>query len=545
MEVPRLNRQTVLPEVGSAARFSPNAPQGLGPLAQGIDAATGDLAEVQARTRARDARAELLGLETSLVEWETKQIFDPASGAINKKGKDAMGLANQYLPEFDKFVEDNGKGIVDPRVAAAYAELAQGRKLNLGRSLARHEGEQREVYYDTETKAAADAMDARVARDPLNPEVVADAIARKRWSAADYAARKGLGDQASRDLELDAESGTHKAVISGLLGLGKYSDAAKYAASNKDRMNAGDLAAVDGPVREGMVRGESTRLSDELIAKHGAGGAALQAAKGIEDPDVRKATEANIRQQISDQNALRNQAEEAAADRAWDIVEKTGDWKQVPPDVWMTVPGPTRVAIRNNQDKRTRNVTDADGWRLIYDTRAMIATPEGRQKFVTDNLYETMFPHMAPGEFASMMQLQEKLRSNKASPDLWDGFQTSEQIVNSALSGMNINPKPKPKTAESERVTNFRRQVDDGIIRKQTETGHKATTAEIQAIVDELSITYAYDEHWYGDKPKYLFEADPATVMTPEEIKAATERLQYQGKPVSNYAILREFQGGK
>lgn len=536
LTVPTLDRRSVLPTTGPVGQVSEQAPDaGLQIAAQGLDRGLRDIAEVQALEQAKADRAELSGLEAKLTSWETNAVFDPQTGAMSKKGSAAFGLGQQYLPEYDKAAQELSSTIASPRVKAAFDALRLSRRGSLEQSLDRYESGQREAYYDSQSDASMAAFRQQVAVNPTDEATVANAKERTAWTINDVADRKGLSTEARQQALLAGESGINRQVITALVNSGSYAKASDYFNANRDQMNEADAAAVDGMVREGMVRSESTRLADELVARHGAGGGALAAAKGIEDPDVRKATESSIRQQISDQRIMINIAEEQASDRAWDIVEKNGgDWKDVPVEVWMTVPGPTREAIRNANE---RKATSPDGWEKYYELRSLASAPLTAPTFLGMNLMKEAFPYMAPQQAKELMDLQAGLRAGDAKAKSYvDGVQTEDQIVSGALNVMGIRNE-KGSTSAAKKASLFRRLVDTQTRDLERQQGRQATTEEVQKIVDDLQIKYTFNREWWTDKQVRSFEITLDDIPPDDRTKIETA-LKSHGLAVTADSII-------
>jgi hypothetical protein len=500
IDIPRAQRR-VLPQAGPATLVSTKPPVDIGAslaVGQAIGESVQVLNAVAARERGKAARAELVGLEANLASWETQAITD----ASQKQGKDALGITQQYLTDYDKASDEIANGITSPQVRAAFEEQRVARRTTFERGLLRHETAQKGVYFDGQTEAQVKAQQDWVAANPLDDEGRTKAIDRMEWALADKADRDGLSPEARDGLLKSGRSSIHRSAINGMISVGQYSAANQYYNKNKADMAAADIGAVDGVVREGMVRSESTRLADELVAQHGAA-AALKAAKGIEDPDVRKAAEDSIRRQISDASLLRNQAEEQAADRAWDIVEKNGgDWRQVPVDVWMTVPGSVRESIKNAGERKD---DDPVGMQKYYEIRSMLSAPSTQAVGLQMDLMKEAFPYMSTGLSKQLMDLQSGIRSGDAkSKNVVDGVQTEDQIVSGALRSMGMDPNEKSK-GKAQRVALFRRKVDERVRLIESQTQKPATTEAVQRVVDDLAIEQTFEGFFY-DKNKHAFE---------------------------------------
>lgn len=540
MEVPTLDRRRVLPQAGSSVRLPTQAPGvDTAELADATDSASRVLLAAQVRKDQENDAGELAGLSANITDWQTRTLYDPEKGVLNRKGKDAFGIQEEVLPAFDKHVGQVTQAITSPRVRATFERLAQDERSRVTRNLATHEQQQRVVYNDQQTAAMMLAQDNAVGANPLDAEGRLRAITLKQDAVRAKAARDGVAPEVLDQALLASESAVHKAAVVGMVATGSYSEAANYYTANRTRFTDEDARSVAAPVREGQVRALSQDKADEILAKHGAGAGALKAAREIEDADVRKAVEYTVRQTISDANMLRNQAEEQASDRAWDIYEKTGDWRQVPADVWMTVPGPTREAIRNSDERKS---TDTAGWQTYYELRSLASSPETAALFLQKNLMVDAFPHMAPQQAKELMDLQAALRAGDAKAQgTTQGFLTMDDHVNNAIIDMGLDPNEKDG-AKAQRVVDFKNKANAEVRALEQNTGRRATPDDVKKITDRLTIEQAFERPWYlPDKTVRAFEA-PENEVPAAEVPKIKEALLRSGRKATPEAILELYQ---
>lgn len=540
MEVPVYERRRVLPDPVTA-RVPDRAPaMGTEALAQGLSSATGTLANVQAKEGARLARAELASLEVKLNEAELRLIHDPQTGARSRKGRDALGLADQYLPQFDAEAKALRDSVANPMVRQGFEELIAGRRTRLAEGLATYSAGEAEKYYDTESKAQLESFVNLAVANAGDAKAVDEALGRVRWHIGEWAASKGLGDEARKLAIADAESKVYRGQIEALVASGRYTQASEVFTRVGSGMTATDRAAVDGAVRTGMVRSESRRLADEIIGRGGGVTAWRSAVKGIEDPDVRAQVKDYVDEEWSDREAVRQQAERDAVNAAGDFIDRG---EEVPANVWAAVPGSSKNALRNVERARKRGediATEPEAYEEIY--RGLMSTdPKVRAEWINKPLRQYWDRLDATDrEFFTKLQVAQ---GNPGSPEnrkLLAGTLTRERIVSDALTGLRMGAEDaRTSRTKREEAGRFRREVDRRVVDLQVQMGREATTEEVQRIVDDMAITVTIPGTWTDDE-KPLYQLEVGDVPDGERRKIE-DSLQAAGRAVTDDNVLAVY----
>lgn len=536
MKVPRLERAT-LPSAGPSVQLAAQAPgQPVIEAADDIQRTAGTLAVIEDRQRKQRNRVELAGLEARMVDAQTKLTI----GAQERRGRDAFGVTESTLAEFDKQAEEIGKDITDADLRTAYQALTLNNRSALNRGLATHESEQRTAYEDETTKAQLSSMDNLAATDPSR---AAYAMERKRWAIKDMGARKGLPTEAVDAALLESDSTVHRSVVKGMLNAGRYAGAKDYLEANRAGMTAADIEGVEAAVREGSVRAESQEIADGITAKHKGMAAALEATTTIKDPDVRAASRTLVRQFFADQQAARALAEEQATDAAWDIAERTGDVNKIPVDVWMSTPGPSRSSIRSYLEAKASGRDIKTDFSVYYEAKqAAVEDPAEFAKLDLRNL----FPALGDTERKELINLQADIRQNGSGAELLGGLQTETDIVNGALASIGIDPTAKEGSDDATKALNFRRQVSSAIRAIEATTKKRASRQDVEQMVDKmvLETVIPYSGFIFGDDKKALWEVTPEDIR-PEERRRIEDALRSRKQPVTEEAVWNLFLLGR
>ena len=155
--VPRISEDRIKTEPLPTVRRTVSATEetfGGGPAAARTAAATQDVIQrglsiVESEFHKAN---ELKALEASqkLSAEENRLLYDPTNGAFNKKGKDAFGLPDQVLGEYDKSVGAIEKELTNNEQRVAFKRQSIAHRVSIDNQVQRHVAAQIQDY-DAET----------------------------------------------------------------------------------------------------------------------------------------------------------------------------------------------------------------------------------------------------------------------------------------------------------------------------------------------------------------------------------------------------------
>lgn len=490
--VPQLNGgvgQAALP----GARVSTDAPReafggggvdlgsALEPVSRGLSAID---QVVQAEKRKADDSVTTESWK-KMVEHRNKLLYDPKDGVMTKRGKDALGVVDDYGGRFRKGLDEIEKDLSNDDQRQMFRRMRMKEEVEFGEQLQRH------TFQESQKFAAETATSAiEVARNDaiLNyqrPGKVAESIKMARAQVARLAEAGGHSPEWQEASAAEATSKIHAGVISRMLAAGQDLQASEYYKANKEGVRGEDAIAIEKTLEEGSLRGESQRRSDALLTKHETMADALAAAKGIKDPRVRDAVTTRIKDEFSTRDAARRADGEKRFLDAANVIESTKDPRQVAPDVWATFSVSERNALESRARQLREGIPPVTDWGKYYELKSLASAELTRQQFLQTNLIE-LRPVMADAELKELIGLQTELR--RGDTKTIDGYRTDSQIVNDALNEAGIDPSPKPGSTHAEKVNLFRRQVDERLAQIARQTGKKPSNADVQSVVDDLMV---------------------------------------------------------
>ena len=483
------------------------------------------------------------------VELRNQLFWDPQNGAMARKGKDAFGVVDEFEEKFKAGADEIEASLHNEDQRALYRKIRIREGSELNTTLQKHLFTEAKAFDEQTIKSGVETARNDAVLNYMDPGRIERNIEMQRTLLLSFAERNGIdpNSDAAKVMLQEATSKTHMAVVSRMLTNDQDLLAQDYFKKNRDSFATSDLVAMEKVVEEGSLRGESQRQTDALMKKGLTMTQALEEAKKIEEPRVRDA----VSDRLKTEYAARKNAEDLDREKRFqeiaNVAEQSQSRDQVPLDQWLSLSLSERNAIDGRIKQLRQGIEPATDWSEYYNLKTLASVPETQGDFLKTNLflYRTK---MADAEFKELVSLQTSIRNKdgKADSEL-NGFRTHSQIVNDTLNEIDIDPSPKPGTSQAEQVNLFRRKVDEQILLHQDRTGRKATTEEVQGIVDRLATRVITDRGFFWDTKKRAFEVpagefeiDPDDIPRAERLKIE-DALRRNKRPVNDQNILKLY----
>lgn len=480
---------------------------------------------------------------TKTVSLRNSLIYDPKTGAMNRKGKDALGVSEEYGAQFNVGADEIEASLTNDDQKAFYKKIRAQEARDLEGNLTRHTFQQTQVYDEDTTKASLVTAREDAVMNYQDPSKIAQNLAMQKSIITAHASRNGLPPEVVAQHLRDAESKTHEAVINRMLANGQDLAASDYYKQVKPVILGSDATQLEKHLEEGTLRGSSQRSALKIVNEYQDLNSALAQVDKIKDPKVQDATRERVKHRFQEKETALHMANEHAFHSAYAIAEQTKNKDSIPPALWSSMSPQQKSAVDSYLSKD--NV--ATDWNVYYNLSQMAASPELREKFLKTDLM--MHRHqLADAEFKHFAQAQAEAR--KGDNKLLDGIRTDAQIVNQAMLDAGIDPTPKKGSSDAKKSSQLWRQVDEQAKELQQRTGRKATNEEVQGIVDSLMIKGITQKGFLWDTKKRLFELEPNVdkkfEINIKDIPAKDRRdieagLNSKGFQVTNESILRVY----
>lgn len=160
--------------------------------------------------------ARLMEAQRDLDAMELELLNDPEKGAFATQGKDAMGVHQRVLPEYDRRAgEITGK--LPPVLQAKFTEYLGRRRGAATEQLMRHSLRGAEQFHDANEKATIASIQNRAVVNYADPKAVDTAIDEGMVAVNARIQRLGLGDEAAKFARQEFASKTYRGVVERLL----------------------------------------------------------------------------------------------------------------------------------------------------------------------------------------------------------------------------------------------------------------------------------------------------------------------------------------
>ena len=468
---------------------------GVGPSFNRVaDAATrfaGGIAEIAAREQDRADKVRYDQSRVALNAWERDNIYDANTGAAGTVGEQAFGIEDKLNESYQKFASEHRKTLANDRQREAFDGLVAERWDHVAKWSQQHISKQKDVVEESAYVSGLESSKERAATDPstipMELAQISDTVL-ERW-------RGKLPTEAIQQELQKHETDLHDRVINSYLSSGQDAVALAYLEQNANRMDKDKVPGIKEKIRAGAER-------------------------------------------------IKKQKVEAVELSALNIIEKTGDFGSLPPEVVEALPRESRSALRTyakSVAKGENIVTDLDTY---YELVNM-----GDAELKNVNMIG-LKDKLSPTDWKKWADIQRDIRGGAKSAAL-DGFRTDNQIVNDVLNSARIDPTPKPGSTDSKRVAAFRKAVDDRAMALQKQTGKKATNEDIQKIADSLIMKGAVEGTGlmgFNQKKKFAFEAAPGDTLVAKfkdipdgDVSKLREKAIARGLPADDESIAKYY----
>lgn len=565
--VPAAQRQVALQEYPGATLTAAETPESQG---AGIADAQGQIAQALTGAGAHAAalgeemyghvvrerkRADMVAVtdgQTKLGEWKLQRVFDPNTGALTIKGKDAMDLPEKIRDEFNQQADAIEAGLATPEQKRAFHKIRAEEGLTLDHTIASHVLAESQQYQAQVLQATVENSRNLALANATTPREVGRQIDRQVAAITANAASLHLSpEETARQVDA-ARSATHVGVIETMLAQEQTKAAQVYFDEAKPQINGDQMGRIEKALREGSVRKEGQTRADEIINAGGTLSEQLKKADAIDDPEVRDQATQRIEHRMGVKLQEQRQDEENASKTAFNILDKTkGDLTKIPPTTWESFSGSTKASLRAYSDKLNAGEAIETDWTTFYKLIDQAGIkPDDFAKLNILNYRGKL----ADAQFTQMADLQLSIRNkdNKAGNELAQ-FGSEEQVVNDSLRQYGYPTEPSKQSDDQQRaVAELRRRVREqvGMLKKKD-----ITQKDVQSIVDGiLSQKADVKGSWWGLVP---FNGVPFRDSTKRSIDlkisdvpqaykdSITAALRALGKPVDDPTILNTYIGMK
>lgn len=468
-------------------------------------------------------------------------MYDPQNGAFTKRGKDAFGVVDEYVPQYKKQLDDIEGGLANEDQKNQFRAIRSTLEANLQDSLQKHVFTESKKFSDETNLGGVKALTDDAVLNYQTPGRVQQNIEKQKAFLEGYAQDNGISGPAKENFFNTQISKTYTAVLERMLANGQDREAKAFFDENRSGFHADDIATVEKQLKIGSTRGESQRLADDITIKYKSMTDAVDEVRKISDPELRDATNARVKEFFSEQAAARARDQETMFQDAWNRVRQSGSMDAVPPA--------TLAKLSPQQQKSLGQALHVNETNLqkYYEFEQMASDPNRRNEFLKLG-FSDLAPHLSENDFKTVAGWQAGLRKqDEATLQKLDGIQSNSQIRDSMMSAAGIDPTPKPNgSVGAQNAARVKNMADQQIAEYYRRTGKQPTNAEVKGMMDEIlkdvilsrGMIWNSTEKLYNVKPGVEFDVDLKDIPKPELIKI-DDYLRRQGiTPTDTQRIL-------
>lgn len=530
-----------MPDIRSGVSVSPDAfGAGVGAAIANVGGAVADVeyrrrqkAEQEAEKAKRLAEEEkrkadqvaTLDAGNNTGAFMNQLLFDPKSGAMLTRGRDAFGVTDQAMTAYQKHVDETMGKLANDEQKAAYKRYADNNGLQLQETLMRHAAQEGTRYDAQTTESALDLAKNDAVSNFADPRRVAVSLEKQRAILRDHARRNGVDPDGpiiqSRVAALAAE--THVGVIDRMLSADRDADAEAYFKAHREEIAAGgqDAGRIQDHLAQVGFTGEAQRRSDALYGERLEEGKALEKARdAISDPKLKDAVIQRLKARYEEDRALKERQQAEVFEKFDnDIVSGRATIDDIRKGLgWSVLRGDMKAALESRYERRTKGVeptNDDTLWVKFIDkpTAELAKLTQADMLLMRSKLDDQHFER-ALGMWQQAKELAGRPAAIK-SPELSSTLTFHDRVDNTiklALPALAAKSRSGWNADDARTYANFEqaaaREVENFEL-TELNGNRKATGEEVQKILDKLIIRKVFVEEWGRDPEKSIFAVKP------------------------------------
>lgn len=241
VQIPTIGGPSVRTRAMAAPQIQVAAEESLGAdLARPVTQAS---TQIWQKTQDDADTAALMEAESSLSQWQTNTLFNPDNGVYTRKGKNAIDITNQTLPQFQQQVDSISNNLTNERQRQRFSQIAKSQATRFNGELNRYEYGERQVFYKQAEDATLNAATEGAVAYYDDPQQVAYYQNKGTRVIAMQGERNGEAPELIQEKVLQYNSGINTAVIGRLMQQDPIA-AQRYYAKSYEGMTVNDQAKI-------------------------------------------------------------------------------------------------------------------------------------------------------------------------------------------------------------------------------------------------------------------------------------------------------------
>ncbi len=516
------------------------------------------VARIRAEEQDKADQIAIVDAESKMSQMETELLYNPQTGILNRKGKDAFSAPEEVNGAVTKSISDIEAGLKTDRQRLAFQRMSANRQADIMRTVQRHvAGERTEYDNDVTQSFITNERNAAIANFN-DPQRVVASVERQKAAIADFGKRNGLPAEKVERLTTDAISKTLLGVIKRMLANDQDMLASAYYTNHKAEVSGADVADVEKALQEGSLRGNSQRESDRITKTHEDRASALDEVKKITDPKLRDDVYRRVNQEFDERREIKRENQDNLYLRAANIIDANpGKLARdvVPPHIWSQL----EIGQRNALDNRSRGDGDEIGegndnkWLELISMSPQDIAKMNQSEFETKYRQYLSKSHRNQADRiwkSSIEAVRKGTKSTELTNTLNFGQRFTATLNSSGVVDANKTPSQYTK-AEKISVAKMQLQASSEIQQLEEAKGRKLTGLEQQEIINRVVTSKVFVKRFGTDKkdiPVGMIEETerkkayvPWQKIPAEERSSIQRKMQARRTPITTDKLQRAY----
>lgn len=431
------------------------------------------------------------------------------NGALSKMGQDAIGVGDQVQKQFDDGADAIQNTLVGQRQLDEFMVNRAARSEQIQTVVGRHEQEQFGKVAMDESNANVENSTNLAILSSNDPVAVGQNLDNIKTTIANQGTALGWPAAYTQDITDKTVSAAQVRVIDHMLATGQHAQAQMYydtatqnGISVKDQLTGDDQTKVDNILKLGSNNGQAQQLSQQILdPARGLNRVQADAeADKITNPDVQdkvkeylRSTFAIRKDQEQDDTQSTLATHKAAVDQILQNAANKLPFPQVlakaiSPADWLALPEAQKDVMLDYAKKtQVGDGTVKTDFPTYYGLLQKAMNDPQTFKDIPLNMNMAKIGEADLKGLADIQMSIKKGNMEQAQKQL-QPMQTQMQVLDDTLTQAGIDVKPKPGSDGDKQLALIRQQVGQQVDTLETTTGKKATSADVQKIVDGLIV---------------------------------------------------------
>jgi hypothetical protein len=288
-----------------------------------ISSVSGALTTIAEEIKREEDDASLLEIQTAYGQWEQDYLLDPENGLYSRQGGNTRGSFAQAQKDFQAWREQSATEEMSDDARITVDRWLNARFNAEAGTIANHERNQMNEYNIELLQTSMTQEVSSAASRYTSPEALQRSETLIRQQAAEISRRQGHSSERAEAYVQNQVAAIYDASIRRAVADGADGHAKNLLEELERREELGEndparltidaeaMATLKTMVEDTSIAREVYRQSDDIMVKYsGNQSGALAAARDIDDPIIRAGVVSNINARFTEQQVIRNRANE-------------------------------------------------------------------------------------------------------------------------------------------------------------------------------------------------------------------------------------------